>query len=60
MCSTVFIIDDYVLENMEEFIVSLVSNETSIAIDASLSQTIVWILEDNLDSEYCYNESCIH
>ena len=51
MCSTVFIIDDNILENTEEVYIFLVSNETSVVLDNEMSQTIVRIMEDNHDSE---------
>ncbi|KAL5516904.1 hypothetical protein EMCRGX_G002348 [Ephydatia muelleri] len=50
LCSTVFIIDDYILENTEEVNIFLVSNVTSVVLDNEMSQTIVRILEDNHDS----------
>ncbi|KAL5516874.1 hypothetical protein EMCRGX_G002306 [Ephydatia muelleri] len=50
MCSTVFIIDDNILENTEEVNIFLVSNETSVVLDNEMSQTIVRIMEDNHDS----------
>ena len=56
VCSTVFIIDDYILENTEEFDVFLVSNDTSAVLNVEMSQTVVLIMEDNQDSECIVNE----
>ena len=51
MCTTVSIIDDYILENVEEFEVFLVSNDTSVVLDVQRNRTIVQIVEDGSDSE---------
>ena len=51
MCSTVSIIDDNILENTEVFEVFLVSNDTSVVLDAQRRLTIVQIVEDDNDSE---------
>ena len=51
MCSTVSIIDDNILENTEVFEVFLVSNNTSVVLDAQRRLTIVQIVEDGNDSE---------
>lgn len=52
ICSTVVVINDNVLENMEEFLVYLSSDDISAAVDEEMSETIVYIKEDRLDSEY--------